>query len=156
MTASLRTVPTVLLRLQHHATATNHRFRLVKRVRPMAFGSLPPRPESPSPPPPPPSQAARGSAFPTCLYGYSALPTRRITSPHLITNSACGRIPRSALSDGLRLIIHGVAASTGFKTQQFNGLRGGNGRGRGKCWGTQQLTSPDTTINHNKDNSQLK
>ena len=38
-TASLRTVPIALLWPQHRAIATNHRFRLVKRVRPTAFGT---------------------------------------------------------------------------------------------------------------------
>ena len=38
-TASLHTVPAALLQLQHRAIATNHRFWLVKRVRPTDFGT---------------------------------------------------------------------------------------------------------------------
>ena len=149
-TASLRTVPTVLLRLQHHATATNHRFRLVKRVRPTAFGTLPPRPDSPSPPPPPPHRT----------------PGAVLIQP-LFTATAPCRCPelRRRLEQRIRLleVFHvwpfptacvlqyaASAASAGFKTQQLNVLREGNGRGRGKCRGTQQLTTPDATINHNK------
>lgn len=51
-TASLHTVFTALLQLQHNAIATNHRFGLVKCVRPAAL-SRHLLPDSPSPPPPP-------------------------------------------------------------------------------------------------------
>lgn len=58
--------------------------------------------------------------------------------------------PRLWLQDLANGRITSPARLSALATHQLNTCRQGNGQGRKRCWRTQQLSSPDTTIHPTK------